>query len=163
MLFKAAIIIYHHSNLIATIKLPNPVIVNFLHVTEPVAVEIILHKFQEPYLVRKERIFVLLCFAGEIEAHFNRNHSIILTVTVKPGELPPVDVPLFIGFTVEHIRINTTDSETAFINPAPPVVQEQAGSTGIILGPQCIPRNIEYAILVAKFRVRCWFEGFRIE
>ena len=139
MLFKASIIIYHHSNLIATIKLPNPVIVYLLHVTEPVAVEVILHKFEKPYLVRKERIFVLLGFTGEIEAHVIRDNSIIFTMLVKPGELSPVDVSVFIRFTVEHVWINATDSETVFINPAPPVVEEQAGLPGIVLRPQSIP------------------------
>jgi hypothetical protein len=84
-------------------------------------------------------------------------------VLVKPTELPPVDVSAFIRFTVEHVWINTTDSKTVVINPAPSVLQEQAGSTRIILRPQSIPRNIKYAVLVAKFGCRCWFESFGIK
>jgi hypothetical protein len=135
VLFEGAIIKYHDGDLFTTVKPPNPVIVNFLHVSQPVTGEIILHKFEEPYLLRKECIFVLLGFTGMIEAHVIRYFSIIFPVLVKSGELPPVNVPVFVSFAVEHVGINAADSKTAVVNPAPSVVQEPAGSTGIIPCP----------------------------
>ena len=157
--FEVAIIKYHNGDLFTTVKPPYPVIVYFLHVSEPVTGEIILHEFEKPYLLGKECIFVFLGFTGEIEALVIRYNSIIFPVLVKSGELPPVDVPVFISFAVEHVRINAADCKTAFVNPAPSVFQEPAGSTGIILCPQCIPRDIEYTVLVAEFGSRCGFES----
>jgi len=158
VLLKETVIIYHNGDLITTIKLPYLIIVYFLDVTEPVAGEIILHTFEKMDLLGKERIFVLFGLAGEIEALVIRDNCIILPVLVKSGELPPVDEPVLVGFAVEHVWINTTDGKTAVINPAPSVFQKPAGSRFIIPCPYRIPRDIEYAILVAKFGCRRRFE-----
>jgi hypothetical protein len=122
VLLEVIIIKYHDGDLFSSVKPPYLVIVHFLHVSEPVTAEIILHEFEKPYLMSKESIFVLLGFTGEIEALVIRYFSIIFPVLVKSGELPPVDVPVFVSFTVEHVGINATDSETVVINPALPVV-----------------------------------------
>jgi hypothetical protein len=135
VLLKAAVIIYHDGDLITTPELPYPVIVYFLDVPEAVTSEIILHEFQKPDLLRKKSIFVLLCFTGEIEALVICYNGIILPVLVDAGELPPVDIPVNVGFAVEHERIYATDSKSAVVNPASSVVQEPAGSTVIILCP----------------------------
>jgi hypothetical protein len=155
--------VYHHRDLFTAVKPPYMVIVNFLHVTELVTGEIIPDEFEKPDLLRKERILVLFGFTGKIEALVIRNNSVIFPVLVKSGKLPPVDVPVFVGFTVEHVWINTTDCKTAVVNPAPSVFQKPAGSTDLIPCPHCIPRNIEYAVLVAKFGCWCRFESSRIK
>ena len=68
MLLKETVIIYHNRYLITTIKPPYLIIVYFLDVTEPMTGEKILHTFEKLNLLCKERIFVLLGLAGEIEA-----------------------------------------------------------------------------------------------
>ena len=157
--FEITVIKYHDGDLFTTVKPPYLVIVHFLNVSEPATSEIILYKFEKSYLLCKECIFVFLGFTGEIEALVIRYFIIIFPVLVKSGELPPVDVPLFVSFAVEHVGINVADGKTAVINPASSVFQEPARSTGVILRPQCIPRDIEYTILVAEFRSRCGFES----
>jgi hypothetical protein len=135
VLRKETLIIYHNGDLFTTVKPPYLVIIYFLHVTELMAGEIILHEFEKSYLMGKERIFVLFGFPGEIEALVIRDYCIILPVLVESGELPPVNVTVFIRFAVEHVGINTTDSKAAVINPAPSVFQKPAGSRLIILRP----------------------------
>jgi len=49
--FEIAIIKYHDGDLFTTVKPPNPVIVHFLHVSEPVTGEIVLHVFEKLYLL----------------------------------------------------------------------------------------------------------------
>jgi hypothetical protein len=121
VLLEKTIIIYHNGDLITPVKPPQPVIVYFLHVTEPVTAEILLHEFEKLNLLREERIFVLLGLAGEIEALVIRDDSAILPMLIKPGELPPVNVPVFVRFAVEHIGVNAADGKTEVINPAPAV------------------------------------------
>jgi hypothetical protein len=133
MLLQLAIIKHHDSDLFPMFKPPHPVIVYFLHVTKAVSSKIVLHEFQKPYLMCKERIFILLGFTGEIEALPIRYNGIVLPVLIKPRELPPVDIPVLVWFTVEHIGINATDSKTAVIYPAFSIIQEPAGSTAVIL------------------------------
>jgi hypothetical protein len=132
-------------------------------VTEVVPAEILLHEFEKLDLLREECIFVLFGLAGEIEALVIRDDSAILPMLIKPGELPPVNVPVFIRFAVEHIRVNATDGKTAVINPAPAIFQKPAGSGIVLPCPQCIPGNVENAILVAKFWCRSWFKCGRIQ
>jgi hypothetical protein len=163
VLVQVTIIIYHNGDLLTPLKPPYLVIIYFLHVTEPVTGEIILHEFKKPDFLGKERIFVLLGFTGEIEALVIRDNRIILPVLVKSGELPPVDIPVFVRFPVEHKWINPTDSKTVVVDPAPSVFQKPAGLTVIILCPYCIPRDIKYAVLVAKFGCRCRFDCSRIK
>ncbi len=115
------IIIYHNSDLFTPFKPPQLIIVYFLHVTEAVTVEILLHEFEKLNLLGEECIFVLLGLAGENEALVIRDDSAILPVLIKPGELPPVNVPVFIRFTMKHIRVNAADGKTAVINPAPAI------------------------------------------
>jgi hypothetical protein len=163
VLLKTTIIIYHNSDLITPFKPPQPVIVYFLHVMEAVTAEIILHEFEKLNFMREERIFVLLGLAGELEALFIRNDSAILPMLIKPGELTPVNVPVFIRFAVKHIRVNAADGKTVVINPAPAIFQKPAGSRVVLLCPYCIPGNVENAILVAKFGRRGRSESERIE
>jgi hypothetical protein len=131
--------------------------------TKPVTEEIILYEFEKLYFLCEECIFVLLGFTGEIETLVIGNTCVILPVLVKSGELPPVDNPMVVRFAVEHIGINTTDRKAAIVNPALSVFQEPAASTGRILCPNCIPGNIEYAVLVAEFWRRCRFQSSRIK
>ncbi len=115
------VIIYHNGDLIPPFKPPQLVIVYFLHVTEAVTAEILLHEFEKLNLLCKERIFVLLGLAGENETLVIRHDSAILPVLIKPGELAPVNVPVFVRFTVKHIRVYAADGKTAVINPAPAI------------------------------------------
>jgi hypothetical protein len=142
VLVQVTIIIYHYSDLPALVKPVYLVIIYFLHVTEPVMGEIILHEFKKPDLLGKERIFVLFGFTCAIEALIIRDNRIIFPVLVKSGELPPVDISVFVRFPVEHRWINPTDSKTAVVNPASSVFQKPAGFTVIILCPYCISRDI---------------------
>jgi len=162
VLLEKTIIIYHNGDLITPFKPPQLVIVYFLYMAEPVTGKIILHTFEKLNFLCKERIFVLFGLAGEIEAQVIRDFSAILSMLIKPGELPPVNVPVFVRFAVKHIRVNAADSKTAVINPAPAVFQKPAGSGIIILCPYCIPGNVENAILVAQFGRRGRFESGRI-
>ena len=135
VLLETTIIIYHNRDLIPPFKPPQLVIVYFLHVTEAVTAEIILHEFEKLNFLREERIFVFLGLAGEIETLVIRNYRAILPMLIKPGELPPVNVPVFVRFAVEHIRVNAADGKTAVINPTPAIFQKPAGSGIILLCP----------------------------
>jgi hypothetical protein len=130
---------------------------------EPVTGEVVLHDFEKPYFVGKECIFVLFGFAGEIETLIVRNTCVILTMLVKSGKLPPVNIPVFVRFTVEHIWIDPADSKTAIINPALSIFKKPATAVGCILCPYCIPGNVEYAVLIAEFGSWCRFKGSGIE
>jgi hypothetical protein len=163
VLLESTIIIYHNRDLISPFKPPQPVIVYLLHVTEAVTAEINLHEFEKLNFMREERILVFLGLAGEMEALLLGNDRAILPMLIKPGELTPVNVPVFIRFPVEHIRVNATDGKTAVINPAPAIFQKPAGSGIVLLCPYCIPGNIENAILVAKFWRRGRFDRGRIK
>ena len=163
MLLETTIIIYHNRDLISPFKPPQPVIVYLLHVPKAVTAEINLHEFEKLNFMREERILVFLSLAGEMEALLLRNDRAILPMLIKPGELTPVNVPVFIRFPVEHIRVNAADGKTAVINPAPAIFQKPAGSGIVLLCPYCITGNIENAILVAKFRCRGRFERGRIK
>jgi hypothetical protein len=132
-------------------------------VAKVVTAEIILHELEKLNFMREERIFVFLGLAGEMEALFLRNDHAILPMLIKPGELTPVNIPVFIRFAVKHIRVNAADGKTAVINPAPAIFQKPAGSGIVLPCPYCIPGNVENAILVAKFRCWSWFESGRIE
>jgi hypothetical protein len=70
---------------------------------------------------------------------------------------------VFIGFAVKHIWVDAADGKTVVINPTPAIFQKPAGSGIVFLCPNCIPGNVENAILVAKFRCRSWFECGRIQ
>jgi hypothetical protein len=89
--------------------------------SEPVTPEILLHEFEKLNLLRKECIFVLFGFAGEIEAFVIRYDSVVFPMPIKPGELPPVNLPVRVRFAVEHIRVDAADGKAAVINPAPAV------------------------------------------
>ena len=78
------IIIYHNGNLITPFKPPQLVIVYFLHVTEAVTAEILMHEFEKLNFLREESIFVLLGFSGEIAAFIIRDDSVILPMLIKP-------------------------------------------------------------------------------
>jgi hypothetical protein len=121
VLLEKTIIIYHNGDLITPLKPHQLVIVYFLYVTEPVTAEILLHEFEKLNLLREERIFVLLGLAGEIETLVIRDDRAILPMLVKPGELPIVNVPVFVRFAMKHIRVNAADGNTTVINPAPAV------------------------------------------
>ncbi len=82
---------------------------------------------------------------------------------VETGELSPVYHPVFVRFAVEHIWVYSTDRKTAVVNPALSVFQKPAAATASIQCPYCIPRDIEYAVLVAEFRLRCWLKSSRVK
>jgi hypothetical protein len=135
VLFEKTIIIYHNGDLIAMFEPPQLVVVYFLHVSEAVTAEILQHEFEKLNFLCKECIFVLLGLAGEIATLIIRNDSAILPMLIKPGELTPVNVPIFVRFAVEHIRVNAADGKTVVINPAPAIFQKPAGSGIVVLCP----------------------------
>jgi hypothetical protein len=53
---------------------------------------------------------------------------------------------------VKHVWVDTTDTEAPVVDPALLVLKEITGSTFIILYAESVPGNIEYAMLVTKFR-----------
>jgi hypothetical protein len=64
---------------------------------------------------------------------------------------------------MEHIRVNAADGKTTVINPAPAIFEKPAGSGIVFPGPQCIPGNVENAMLVTEFWCRSWFKCGRIQ
>jgi hypothetical protein len=159
---KKTVIIYHYGYFLAPVKLPHPVIVDLLDVTEAVTGEIIPHKFQKPDLLGKKGIFILFGFSGDVKTFIIRNCCIIVPMLVKPTKLPPVNIPVFISFTVKHVWINAAYGKTAFIYPALSVFQEPAGSVVIIPYPYCIPGDVKNTVLVTEFGCRCRFDSSRI-
>ena len=135
VLLKKTIAVYHNLDLVPAVKPPYLVIIDLLHVTEPVTRKILLHEFEELNFLCKKRIFILLCLAGKIETLVCRNYSRKFPVLVKPGELPPVNVPVFVRFAVEHIRVNAADCKTTVVNATPAIIQKPAGSSLIVLCP----------------------------
>jgi hypothetical protein len=88
---------------------------------------------------------------------------------VKSGELPPVNTPFFISFTVKHVGINAAYGKTVFVNPALSVFQEPAGSFIIIPYPNCVPGNVKNTVLIAEFgcrsrfyssSIKCFYSGY---
>jgi len=163
VLFKSTLVIYHNGDLIPPFKLPQRVVVYFLHMPEAVTTEIFLHEFEKLNLLGKKCIFILFGLTGAIEALVSGNDSPVLSMLVKSGELPPVYISLFVRFTVEHIGVNATDGKSVFIDPAPAIFQKPAGSGFVVLCPQGITGNIENTILIAKFGCRSRFESGRIQ
>ncbi len=101
--------------------------------------------------------------AGCLPAEIFGNLRVVLTMFIEAGNLAPVYSSLFIRLTVKHIGVNATDREPLVVYPAPVVLQEVAGPAIIVLCPERIPGYIECSVLVAKFRVRCGFNRFRID
>jgi hypothetical protein len=163
MLFESPIVIYHNGDLITPFKLPQRIVIYLLHMPEAVTTEIFLHEFEKLNLLGKKCIFILFGLTGAIEALVSGNDSPILPMPVKPGELSPVYIPVFVRFAVEHIRVNPADGKSVFINPAPAIFQKPAGSCFVVLCPQSITGNIENTILIAKFGCRSRFESGRIQ
>jgi len=141
----------------------HPVVIHFLHMPEAAAGKVVLQTFQEPDLLREERVLVLPGLAGEGEALVIRDTRAVLPVLVKPGELPPVNDPALVGFTVEHRGVDAADGRPAVVDTAPPVFQKPAGSSSIIPCTQCVSRDVEHTGLVAELRGRRRFKGRRID
>ena len=120
--------------------------------------EIVLHIFEELDLLREKCVLVLLCLTGDSEALFIRDSGVVFSMLFNPGELPPVNSPLFVRFPVEHIRIDAADGKPVVIDATSSLFQKPAGTGRIILCPQGIPGDIECPILVAEFRRRGWFQ-----
>jgi hypothetical protein len=140
-------------------KIAKLIIIYFLDMPQLVPGEIILNKFKEPDFLGKKRILIFLCFTGNYHTFLIRKGSIIHPMLLQTRELPPVYNPVFVWFTVQHVRIDTADNKPPVIDTAPAVFEEPAGSCIIILYLQCIPGNIEYAILIAEFRPRSRLQG----
>ena len=154
VLFEPPVVIYLDGDLIPFFKTPQPVVIHFLHMAEVVASEVVLQVFEELDLLREKRILILLYLTGDNEALLIRDGSVIFPVQVQPGELPPVHRTLFIGFTVEHVRVHAADGKPVIIDTAFALFQKPAGPGTIVLCTQGIPRDIKCPVLVAELRRR---------
>ena len=143
--------------------LPHPVIVDFLDVPEPVPGKIFMYTFQERDLVGKERMLVFHGLTSDGKGFIIRNLRIVFAVLIRTGYLAPVHLPSLIRFTMEHVRVDAADRWPVFIDPAPAIFEEPAGSITVVLCPQRIPGDIKYTVLVAELGLRGRFDRGRIE
>ncbi len=163
MLLQLSVMVYHNRNRYTFFKRPQPIIIYLLDMAETIPREIIVNTLKNRDLLHEERILILFGFTGDRQALFTGDIRIILPVDIQPGNLPPVHLPVLIRFTVKHIRVDPADGKTPVINPAPVVFQIITRTCIVVLCPQRIPGDIERAVLVTEFRIRCGFKCSRID
>jgi len=161
--FEFSVAVYHHCDFLALPEPAHPVIINFLNVPEPLLCKIYANEFEERDLVGEECILVFYRNSACSTAFFIRDYGSVVPVLIETRELPPVDSSVFAYLPVEHVWVDAADRHPLVIDLTFLVLQEPAGTFGISFCPECIPRYIEYAVLVAEFRIRCWFNCIRIE
>ena len=162
--FKVVPVVYHDRYLPSLPGTPHAVIVHFPDVPEPVLPEVPAGKGEKCDLEGQDRILKLPRLPGNADCIFPGNADMILPVQVKAADLAPVHVPRFIRLPVEHVRVDPADCRPSLIDPAPTLLEKNAGAGSIALRTGRIPCSIECSVLVAEIigRDRLEGEGIRL-
>jgi hypothetical protein len=160
--FQPAVVKNHDPDLFAPGKSPHTVVIDLLHMPDPVFGKVVLDIFKKCEFLPYAGNFIIPGFLGCVLTEIPGDLRMILPMLIKTGNLAPVYRSLLVRFPVKHVGVHATDGKPLVIYPAPVVVKKVAGPAIIVFGPESIPGYIECSFLVAKFRVRCRFNRFRI-
>jgi hypothetical protein len=136
---------------------------HFTIMPKPVNGKIFMDILEKGDLLREKRVLVLQDLPRERTALIIRDYLVAAAVTGLSREMLPGDLTAGTGMPPEHMRVDPADRKPAVIDPASGVLEKPAGSIRVAPHFQRVTRDIENAVLVAEFRIRCRFKGFRID
>jgi hypothetical protein len=163
VIFQPAVVKNPDPDLFTPGKRPHTVVIDLLHMPEPVFGKIVLDILKKCEFLPYAGNLIFPGFCSNLLAGVIGDLRMVLPMLIETGNLAPVYLSLLIGLPVKHVGIHATDGKPLVIYPAPVVLKEVAGPAIIVLCPESIPGYIECSFLVAKFRVRCRFNRFRID